>query len=380
MTSEALYLEKLEDAALEMAEIPLWGSPPSFPQEEFSKQISETLEIKDFSLSQYKTEWLSREKLMEGMGKSPLVQAFSLSPLPGTYFWVMPANTHENLLEVLLKGKGKGFSDPILQEGFTTYVFIRILETLNSLNPYGNLVATLSEEIDLPEEGALAIDIEISLEGNTLWGRILVPRDAGASFKSHFTMEKPPLLADPSFSSLPLLLHLQIGSTQLTPTQWNKVSVGDFVLLDRCSFDISSHKGTAVLTLGNTALFDVRLKEGQVKILEYAMTREVYSMIEDETPPFEPKSEEEAPLGAAENNKEEILLPAEEIPIQLTVEVGKIRMPLEKVTKLKPGNILELGMGPNPDVYLVAGGKRIAKGELVSISEALGVKVLKLGE
>lgn len=103
---------------------------------------------------------------------------------------------------------------------------------------------------------------------------------------------------------------------------------------------------------------------------------------EETTPPPEPAEEgaEEKPLWAPQNGGEEKVLPSGKIPIQITVEVGRLQMPLEKVTQLKPGNVLELGLSPQPDVYLTVGGKRIAKGELVNLGEALGVKILKLGE
>ena len=55
-------------------------------------------------------------------------------------------------------------------------------------------------------------------------------------------------------------------------------------------------------------------------------------------------------------------------------------MPLEKVTQLKPGNVLELGLSPEPVIHLTIGGKRVAKGELVRIGEAFGVKILTLGD
>lgn len=366
--NEPLYLEKLEDAALEMTEIPLWGSPPPFPFEEFAASITEKLNLDSVEISDYKTNWVKKGQFLEGLGKSPFVQPFNLTPLPGTYFWVMPAESHHKLLEILLKMKGKGLSDSTLQEGFTSYLFLNVLEVLNSLNPYGNLVAHLAQEDDLPHEGALAIDVSITLDETSFWGRILAPKEARASFKSHFTMERPPLLIDSNFSSMPLTLRINIGSTSLSLEEWEEADTGDFILLERCSYDAAANKGTAILTLGSTPLFDVRIKEGQMKLLEYALTQEDYTMSEedDETPSSE--------------LDEEGLLPSGKVPLQITVEVGRVKMPLEQITKLKPGNVLELGMSRAADVSLVVGGKKIAKGELVTLGEAIGVKILKIGE
>ncbi len=390
--TETLFLKTLESAALELTEIPLFGSPPTFPFEEFASALAATLDLKSANISRQKTDWLSNETLLEGLGKSPIIQPFSLSPLSGTLFWVMPQNTQEKGIELLLKQKGKGLSDPALKEGFLTYVLLNVLETLNTLNPYGNLIATLAEETPLPEEGALGIDVTIEFDKTTLVGRILIPREVRASFKSHFTMGKPPLLSDPSFSTLPLPLHLQVGSTTLSSDDWEKVALGDFILLDRCTYDLHGKHGTAILTLGDNPLFDVRIKEGKCKILEYALIQEASTMTEEEKeeeelqpPPPLPEppptaEEEEKPLWAAQNGEEEKPLPSSKVPIQITVEVGRFQMPLEKVTQLSPGNVLELGIGPQPDVQLTVGGKIIARGELVNLGEALGVKILKLGE
>jgi flagellar motor switch protein FliN/FliY len=382
---ETLFLKTLENAALEMSEIPLFGSPPPFPFEGFAKALIDALEVKNVKIIPEKTEWLGVENLLDGMGKSPLIQPLTLTPLPGTVFWVMPQNAREKLIELLLRQTGKGLSDSTLQEGFLSYVLLNVLETFNTLNPYGNLITSFSEETPIPEEGALAIDLAIELNGTSLWGRLLISQETRASFKSYFTMEKPALLSDPKFSNLPLSLQLQVGSTVLSSIQWSKVSVGDFILLDRCTYNVQGGRGSAVLALGDTPLFDVRIKDGEIKILEYALIHEDRSMTEEEEnlpPPNTEREEgdEEKPLWSAQNGDNEKITLPRKVPIQLTVEVGRLQMPLEKVTQLKAGNVLELGIGPKPDVYLTIGGKRVAKGELVNLGESLGVKILKLGD
>jgi len=384
--SQTLFLKTLTDAALEMTEIPLFGSPPPFPYEELARELSKTLEVENIKLSAKKTEWLESENLLEGMGKSPLIQPLTLSPLPGTLFLVMPERIIEKVLNHLLAQKT--LSDPTVKAGFLSYSLLQILESFNTLNPYGNLSCMLAEESPLPEEGALAIDVEVTLGSEKLSCKILIPRDVRASFKSHFTMENPPLLTDPSFSSLPMPMHLEVGSTILTSEQWIQVAIGDFILLDRCTFSPKEGRGTAILALGDTPLFDVRIKEGECKILEHALTQEAPVMTQDndEIPPPPPPEERvpeeggaEEPLWSSQGEEKEKITPSGKIPLQITVEVGRLQMPLEKVSELSPGNVLELGIGPSPDVYLTVGGKRIAKGELVNLGEAIGVKILNLG-
>lgn len=373
--SQNLLLKKIKGAALELTEVPLYGSPPPFPFETFSEALAKALETKGAKISSVKTEWLEEGALLEGMGKAPHIQPLTLSPLPGIYFLLLPHASKTSLFDLMLGQKGKGLSDPSLQDGFLTYIFLNACEAFNTLNPFGNLAAGLHEEAPMPEDGALAMDLNIQLGEASISARLLIPRDGRKSFQSHFSMESPPLFTDPRFSHLPMPLKVEIGSSNLTSSEWEKVQIGDFVLLDRCTFDIRASRGTATLTLGNTPLFDVRIKEGEAKILETAFPKDAQQV---EAQPMTQEEEEEIPQEEATEG-EEITLSGK-VPMQITVEVGRIQMPLEKLTELKAGNVLELGLGPSPDVFLTVGGKRIAKGELVNLGDALGVKILKLGD
>jgi len=393
-------LKTLEHALEETQAIPLWGSPPPFPWEAFSEELAKTLEQKKLEITHHKSEWLSQKELTDGMGDNPSIQAFTLSPLPGAFLWVIPKEGRDALVQKLLTktDKAKKFSDPALQEGFYNFACLNILETFNQKSPYGNLTASLSENAELPEDGALCTDVSIQCDGITIWGRVICPRETHAGFRSHFTMDKPPLLSDPSLATIPLSLQLTVGSTSLSAKQWHLAAVGDFILLDHCTYDVEHGRGNAILTIGNAPLFDARIKEGEVKILEYALFQKENPMTEElppeETPPPEIPPEEipetpemensskDDPLWATKNGEEgdESLLSSKEIPITLTVEVGRFKMPLKKVTQLKPGNVLDLALGPQPIVHLTIEGRRVAKGELVHLGEALGVKILNLGD
>ncbi len=67
-----------------------------------------------------------------------------------------------------------------------------------------------------------------------------------------------------------------------------------------------------------------------------------------------------------------------DIPVNVVVELGRVSLTADEVIRLRPGQILELGRTPNDPVDLVVANKLIAKGELVQIEGALGVKILSL--
>lgn len=79
-------------------------------------------------------------------------------------------------------------------------------------------------------------------------------------------------------------------------------------------------------------------------------------------------------------------LPAEEqpisiseVPLNIIVELGTIRLPLSTILKMEPGNILPIDTDSSHVVHLTVMGKRIAKGELIKIGDNLGIRVIELG-
>jgi flagellar motor switch protein FliM len=67
-----------------------------------------------------------------------------------------------------------------------------------------------------------------------------------------------------------------------------------------------------------------------------------------------------------------------DIPIAVVVELGRVQLTVDEVIRLRAGQLIELGRSPTDPVDLVVNGKLLAKGELVEIEGALGVKLLNL--
>jgi flagellar motor switch protein FliM len=67
-----------------------------------------------------------------------------------------------------------------------------------------------------------------------------------------------------------------------------------------------------------------------------------------------------------------------DIPMVLVVELGRVQLTADEVIRLRAGQLIELGRAPTDPVDLVVNGKLVAKGELVEIEGALGVKILNL--
>ena len=155
------------------------------------------------------------------------------------------------------------------------------------------------------------------------------------------------------------------------------------------------------MLIHDTPILRARLKKNSLKILDYAFyyEEEIPMTNEDLPPEEEPSVEdfsEEEPLSDSEeemqeesplwsekpssNGSTEKVISTQEIPLTLVVEVDRIRMPLDKLLQLSPGNILELTVRPEQGVHVTVGGKRVARAELVKIGDMLGIKILQLGE
>lgn len=75
----------------------------------------------------------------------------------------------------------------------------------------------------------------------------------------------------------------------------------------------------------------------------------------------------------------EELVSLQKIPVDVQVEVANIRMTMDKLLSLSPGNMLDLNIHPEQNAYLVVNGKRIGRGQLMQIGETLGIKIVKIG-
>lgn len=67
-----------------------------------------------------------------------------------------------------------------------------------------------------------------------------------------------------------------------------------------------------------------------------------------------------------------------DLPVTLTVELGRTRKTLKEILNLKPGSVVELDRLAGEPVDILANGVFVAKGEVVVIDETFGVKVVEI--
>ncbi len=62
-------------------------------------------------------------------------------------------------------------------------------------------------------------------------------------------------------------------------------------------------------------------------------------------------------------------------PVTLTVELGRINLPVSRLADLKPGDVLALNRHSREPVEITSNGRPVARGELILIDTELGVRV-----
>ncbi|WP_337175072.1 FliM/FliN family flagellar motor switch protein [Paludisphaera sp.] len=80
-------------------------------------------------------------------------------------------------------------------------------------------------------------------------------------------------------------------------------------------------------------------------------------------------------MSAAPNRAGEPVVDPLDAPVTLTVELGRISIPLGRLAGLKPGEVLELNRHGREPVEVTSGGRTVARGDLVLIGDELGVRV-----
>lgn len=67
-----------------------------------------------------------------------------------------------------------------------------------------------------------------------------------------------------------------------------------------------------------------------------------------------------------------------DVPVRLTVEVGRARLPLGDLIRLGPGSLVELDREAHEAADILVNGKVVARGEVVTIGEHYGVRITSL--
>ncbi|VXC08274.1 Flagellar motor switch protein FliN [Luteimonas sp. 9C] len=89
------------------------------------------------------------------------------------------------------------------------------------------------------------------------------------------------------------------------------------------------------------------------------------------TAAFDPLTDEAATAPAGDLNLDVIL----DVPVQLSLEVGRTRMPIRNLLQLTPGAVVELERAAGEPLDVYVNGTLIAHGEVVVVNDRFGVRL-----
>ncbi len=67
-----------------------------------------------------------------------------------------------------------------------------------------------------------------------------------------------------------------------------------------------------------------------------------------------------------------------DVPLEVTVELGSVCMPVCDILKLGTGSVVELDRPANAPVDLLVNGRKIARGEIVAVDDRFALRITEL--
>lgn len=404
MSTETSYswLRQLPKEVLTLNQAPLFGYPPEYDLSLMAKELSQALGAQiDISDSTIDTRDLSH--LKEGFHENTLLLPFKIAPLRGVAFILVPQEALHSLIKKELPVDFHKAIDKELVSAYQDFTIAHAIQAFQKSFPDKTLIPQFAQESTLPEESMLSKEISLKIEGVRFPARLLITQELLKSWKEKFQKRAQPAGV---LNELYVNIHLEAGRVSLTREEFKSLEVGDYLVLDSCQLTPGENKGRVLLTLEKRPIFRAKIKDGQLKILEYPFLYEDRTPMakdsqhdeeleDDQTDEYIEEEEEEeieegevdSPENASTPNaqSQKIAPPSaqapiktEEIPLDIVVEVGKFKITVQKLSELKPGQVLDLGFNPDDGVDLVLNGHLVAKGELLKVGDTLGVRILDI--
>ena len=264
------------------------------------------------------------------------------------------------------------------ERGTLAYLAATALKHAEGFRVVGVVTTTASFAHALGDEASgvlLALPARIELAGLEGWARVWIAPsrvDGSRVDASHKPLD-PTLMVE---------LSLVGGMATLAVADVAALDVGDVVVPEHWSArpasmpDANASAGVwqgdarAVSVHGGPAL---RLELGP-QITFRGLER---------TPPIESQSSidarETGEPGSRNMSASENAVPTAEIPVELSVELGRLAMSVGELSALVPGSVLVSGIPVGQPVTLRAGARVIARGELVVVDGEIGVRISALG-
>lgn len=205
------------------------------------------------------------------------------------------------------------------------------------------------------QEAAYAVGLAVRI--GEVVGTLRLDLDAGAAGAlaaafAHLADAPDPLPA------LPIRLNLRVRSTDVTLAELRAAAPGDVVLADALPHD------EVLVVCGERFVWRAQRDGTQLRLLSTRLRPETIGL-------------GRWMMGAMLEREEAGGL--DELPVRLAFELGRLELPLSEVAVLGAGHVFELARDENQSIDILANGRLIGRGRIVSVAGTLGVQIVSLG-
>ncbi|WP_157188272.1 type III secretion system cytoplasmic ring protein SctQ [Nitratireductor pacificus] len=153
------------------------------------------------------------------------------------------------------------------------------------------------------------------------------------------------------------------GAARISAGEMRALLPGDVVLVD----DTAGEAATGLLIVADHLLAPVDRTDAGIRLgapLNLAIGSRWEWIMEDKISPATGRDVEDVDFDG--------------VPVALVFELGRKTMPLGELADLAPGTVVPLAEASGTGVDVIANGKRIGRGEIVRIGEAMGVRLVRI--
>jgi type III secretion protein Q len=158
--------------------------------------------------------------------------------------------------------------------------------------------------------------------------------------------------------ALPISLHLRVQSTDVTVAALAAAEPGDVILADALP------DNEVLVVCGERFGWRAQREGSTLRLLSSRLRPETIGL-------------SRWIMGAMVEPDEASGL--DELPVRLAFELGRLELPLSEVAVLGPGHVFELARDENRPVDILANGRLIGRGRIVTVAGTLGVQIVHLG-
>jgi len=72
------------------------------------------------------------------------------------------------------------------------------------------------------------------------------------------------------------------------------------------------------------------------------------------------------------------LSPVYDVPLYITIEVGRLRLRVRDLIKLAPGSVIELRKPAGEPFDICINGVQVARGEVITVEQSSGVRIIEV--